>query len=68
MKEFFEDLWDLQMASNRFLKKHWKGYLVFFVVVEAIFIGVFYVWNYWDEICKFFNQRKEDEEWKSELS
>lgn len=28
-KEFWKDMWALQMESNKFMKKHWKGYLLF---------------------------------------
>lgn len=40
MKTFFKDMWDLQKHSNEFMKKHWKGYLVFcstFVAAEMAY-------------------------------
>lgn len=30
-KLFWKDLWELQKGSNKFLKKHWKGYMVFVI-------------------------------------
>lgn len=28
MKSFFKDYWELCEESNKWMKKHWKGYLV----------------------------------------
>lgn len=32
MKEFFKDYIELQRESNKWLQKHWKGYLVLMVI------------------------------------
>ena len=29
MKSFFKDYWELCKESNKWMKKHWKGYLVY---------------------------------------
>lgn len=39
-KTFWRDFWGLQKASNSFLKKHWKGYLVFTLGVTAVCYGI----------------------------
>ena len=59
MKEFFVDLWNLQKQSWCFLKDHWKGYLVFFAVVEGIALSAFYAWYYKDKIKDFLLNLKE---------
>lgn len=62
MKQFFVDLWNLQKQSWVFLKNHWKGYLVFFAVIEGIALSVFYAWYYKDKIKEFFTKFKRKEE------
>lgn len=44
-KKFWSDFWKLQMESNRFLKEHWKGYLVFTTIILASYFGGLYLWN-----------------------
>lgn len=36
MKDFFKDYGELQKQSNAWMKKHWKGYLVFAFVVTVL--------------------------------
>lgn len=43
-KKFWKDFWELQMESNRFMKEHWKGYLVFTAAVTASYFGGLYLW------------------------
>ena len=44
-KKFWKDFWALQMESNRFLKEHWKGYLVFTASVTALTYVGLTVWE-----------------------
>lgn len=36
MKSFFKDYWELAKHSSRWMKKHWKGYLVYCFIVAVI--------------------------------
>ena len=40
-KEFWSSMWDVQKYSIKWVKKHWKGYLVF-IVVLTIPLYLFY--------------------------
>lgn len=33
---FWKDMWESQKETNRFLKKHWKGYTVLVIVGSVI--------------------------------
>ena len=37
MKSFFKDYWELRKESNKWMKKHWKGYLVYCFIVSLIY-------------------------------
>ena len=37
MKSFFKDYWELCKESNKWMKKHWKGYLVYCFFVSLIY-------------------------------
>ena len=37
MKSFFKDYWELCKESNKWMKKHWKGYLVYCFIVLLIY-------------------------------
>ena len=36
MKSFFIDYWELCKQSGAWMKKHWKGYLVYIFIVAII--------------------------------
>ena len=37
MKSFFKDYWELCKESNKWMKKHWKGYLVYSFIISLIY-------------------------------
>lgn len=37
MKSFFKDYWELCKESNKWMKKHWKGFLVYCFIVSLIY-------------------------------
>ena len=37
MKSFFKDYWELCEESNKWMKKHWKGYLVLCFIISLIY-------------------------------
>lgn len=37
MKKFFKDYMELQRHSNKWLKDHWKGYILFTVLVGILY-------------------------------
>ena len=53
MKAFFGDMWELQKHSNKFMKDHWKGYLVLCSALVAVEMAYFYK----DEIVEFVEER-----------
>lgn len=43
MKSFFKDYWELCEESNKWMKKHWKGYLVLCFIVSLIYLALYIV-------------------------
>ena len=43
MKSFFKDYWELCKESNKWMKKHWKGYLVLCFIVSLIYLAPYIV-------------------------
>lgn len=43
MKSFFKDYWELCEESNKWMKKHWKGYLVLYFIVSLIYLAPYIV-------------------------
>lgn len=37
MKKFFKDYMELQRHSNKWIKDHWKGYILFTVLVGVVY-------------------------------
>lgn len=37
MKSFFKDYWELCEESNKWMKKHWKGYLGLCFIISLIY-------------------------------
>lgn len=63
MKSFFKDYWELCKESNKWMKKHWKGYLVYCFVVFALFYGIPGIWKLLEEkrLEKFSKEEEENE-------
>lgn len=49
MKQFFKDMAELQKESNKFLKKHWKGYILFSVIIGTV--TYFGTWFAMSKLC-----------------
>lgn len=44
MKKFFKDYMELQRQSNKWFKEHWKGYILFSVILTMVwYVPWFYV-------------------------
>lgn len=43
MKSFFKDYWELCEESNKWMKKHWKGYPVLCFIVSLIYLAPYIV-------------------------
>ena len=43
MKSFFKDYWELCEESNKWMKKHWKGYLVLCFIISLIYLAPYIV-------------------------
>ena len=43
MKSFFKDYWELCKESNKWMKKHWKGYLVLCFIVSLFYLAPYIV-------------------------
>lgn len=43
MKSFFKDYWELCKESNKWMKKHRKGYLVLCFIVSLIYLAPYIV-------------------------
>lgn len=43
MKSFFKDYWELCKESGKWMKKHWKGYLVLCFSVSLIYLAPYIV-------------------------
>ena len=42
-KKFWKDYFALCKESCKWMKNHWKGYIVFCVVITTVYVGVFYI-------------------------
>lgn len=63
MKSFFKDYWELCKESNKWMKKHWKGYLVYCFIVLLIYLAPGIVELIKEKrLEKKFSDIKEDEE------
>lgn len=58
---FWKDMWESQKATNRFLKKHWKGYLVF---AATAFVTGCMMPSMIEKVQDFIETRKEKSEEK----
>ena len=38
-----KDYFALCKESNKWMKKHWKGYIVLCAVITTVYVGVFYI-------------------------
>lgn len=43
MKSFFKDYWELCEESNKWMKKHWKGYRVLCFIISLIYLAPYIV-------------------------
>ena len=43
MKRFFKDYRELSKESDKWMKKHWKGYLVLCFIVSLIYLAPYIV-------------------------
>ena len=43
MKSFFKDYWELCEESNKWMKKHWKEYLVLCFIISLIYLDPYIV-------------------------
>lgn len=43
MKSFFKDYWELCEESNKWMKKHWKGYLALCFIISLIYLAPYIV-------------------------
>jgi hypothetical protein len=43
MKSFFKDYRELCKESDKWMKKHWKGYLVLYFIVSLIYLAPYIV-------------------------
>ena len=41
-KKFWKDYFALCKESCKWMKEHWKGYIVFCAVITTVYVGVFY--------------------------
>lgn len=55
---FFLDFYDLCKAMCEFMKKHWKGYILYNVIVGAV--GVVIMFR--ESICNWFSSKFRKEE------
>lgn len=67
MKEFFRSMIELQKINNKWVRKHWRGYIIYSVICAIIYLGLpkFVVWiiNKIEEIkLKKQNEENETEE------
>ena len=56
---FWKDTWELQKASNRFTKKHWKGYIV--LSISGVAIGCMLRYTI-EKVINFIETKKEKSE------
>ena len=63
MKSFFKDYWELCKESNKWMKKHWKRYLVYCFIVFALCHGNPGIWKLLEEkrLEKFSKEEEENE-------
>ena len=61
MKSFFKDYWELCKESNKWMKKHWKGYLVYCFIVSLIYFAPG-IWKLLEEKRHELFSKEEDEE------
>ena len=61
MKSFFKDYWELCKESNKWMKKHWKGYLVLCFIISLIYFAPA-IWKLLEEKRHELFSKEEDEE------
>ena len=42
-KKFWKDYFALCKESCKWMKKHWKGYIVLYASITTVYVGVFYI-------------------------
>ena len=42
-KEFWKEYFALFKESCKWMKKHWKGYIVLCAAITTVYVGVFYI-------------------------
>lgn len=50
LKDYNEMVWK---PSCKWIKKHWKGYVFFIVILEVLY----FMWFYWSSICDYFKSK-----------
>lgn len=56
MKSFFKDYWELCKESNKWMKKHWKGYLVLQRYVRLLLLLHELKENHYERIIYIFGR------------
>lgn len=62
MKSFFKDYWELCKESNKWMKKHWKGYLVYSFIISLIYFAPYIAELIKEKRLESNVSEKEDEE------
>lgn len=62
MKSFFKDCWELCKESNKWMKKHWKGYLVYSFIISLIYFAPYIAELIKEKRLENNVSEKEDEE------
>lgn len=60
LKTFWKDYWELCKESGKWMKKHWKGYLVYCICVVGIYMIPYLVQEFKDR------RNNEADDFKSE--
>lgn len=64
MKSFFKDYCELCKESDKWMKKHWKGYLVLCFIVSLIYLAPYIVELSKEKKLENDFSEKEDETWQ----
>lgn len=62
MKSFFKDYWELCKESDKWMKKHWKGYLVCCFIISLIYLAPYIAELIKEKRLENNVSEKEDEE------
>lgn len=61
-KEFWKEYYELCKLSDKWCKKHWKGY----IALSAVIVGAEFAWFYRDTIKDKFSNKIESKKSKEE--